>query len=162
MRRTCGTLAAWALGLIAAACQGPTTPSLPLDELLAAPLTVEFDGRTFALETFLWRDFMPGIGPEGSLLGAVVELTAVDGQPFPDEIDADRLWVINGERVWETSFSGQSRPRNPSRLDQLEKSAAGGPRWDVGTEVDVVVRVTRPPGSPRLLRATKQKIGMTV
>lgn len=162
MRRTGAEMAVLALGLLLAACQGPTTPTLPLEELLAAPLTVDIDGRTFELETFLYRDFMPGVGPGGSLLYAVVELTAVDGEPFPDAIDADRLWVIDGDRIWETSFSGEARPRNPSRLDQLEKSARGGPRWDVGTEVEVVIRVTRPQGASRLLRATRQRIGMTV
>ena len=66
MRRTGAATAVLALGLLFAACQGPTTPTLPLEELLAAPFTVDIDGRTYELETFLYRDFMPGVGPGGS------------------------------------------------------------------------------------------------
>jgi hypothetical protein len=45
---------------------------------------------------------------------------------------------------------------------QLEKVARGGPKWDVGTQVEVVVRVTASASAPRLLRATKQVIGAVV
>ena len=151
-----------ALALFAGACQNPTAPSFSLDELLTAPVAIDIDGRTFTLETYVWRDFMPPSEPAGSLLAVVVYLTAVDGQPFPGKIDATRLWVVHGQEIWETTFVEESRPRSPARQDQLEKSAAGGPRWDVGAEVDVVVRVTVSASVPRLLRATKQMIGKTV
>lgn len=148
--------------LLAQACQGPLTPSVPLQTLLDAPLVVEIDGRQYTLETYLWRDFMPPTEPNGSPLAAVVYVTAVDGQPFPAEVGADRLWVVNGEEVWETAFSGEQRPRDQAHLYQLEKFTAGGPKWDVGIQVEVVVRVKSATGRIQLLRATKQLIGQTV
>jgi len=154
-------MSALALCLLAASCQNPVTPSLPLDDLLAAPLVVEINGRQFTLETFIWRDFMPGDNSGGSSLMAAVYLTAVDGQHFPDEIDSNRIWVINGENVWEATFQGESRPRSSTHLYQLEKVANGGPRWDVGDQVEVVVRVTAWSAGTRLLRATKQVINAT-
>jgi hypothetical protein len=157
-----GGMAAATLCLIAASCQSPVTPSLPLNDLLAAPLTVEINGRQFTLETALWRNFMPVVSHLETRLVALVFITAVDGQPFPDDIDATRLWVINGDKVWETTFVREARPRSPTQLDQLEKGADKGPMWDVGTQVEVVVRVTVPGAAPRLLRATKQVIGMVV
>lgn len=144
------------LAVLTMSCQNPVTPSVPLEDLLAAPLSVEINGRQFVLETELWRNFMPGTPP--SLLAAVVYITAVDGQPLPDLIDANRIWVVNGEQVWETTFVRESRPRSPAHLNQLEKGADGGPTWDVGTQVEVIVRVTA--GYSVLLRATRQVIGM--
>lgn len=161
MKKLKGRMSALALCLLAASCQNPVTPSLPLDDLLAAPLVVEINGRQFTLETFIWRDFMPGSNSGGSSLMAAVYLTAVDGQPFPDEIDSNRIWVINGENVWEATFQGESRPRGFTHLYQLEKVAYGGPRWDVGAQVEVVVRVTAWSASSYLLRATKQVIYAT-
>jgi hypothetical protein len=157
-----GGIVALALGLFAASCQSPVTPSLPLNDLLTAPLTVEINGRQFALETALWRNFMPVVTHSETRLVALVFITAVDRQPFPAEIDGTRLWVINGDKVWETTFETEARPRSPQHLNQLEKGADSGPWWDVGTEVEVVVRVTMSGAAPRLLRATKQVIGMIV
>ncbi len=152
------TFVAWtALAcLLAASCQSPVAPSLPLNDLLKAPLSVEINGRQFKLETYVWRDMMPSTDPGGSLLIVAAYLTAVDGQPFPAEIDGTRVWVINGDKVWETTFAEEARPRDSTHLNQLEKIARGGPKWDVGIQVEVVVRITVSTAAPRLLRATKQ------
>lgn len=146
---------------LAMGCPSPTIPSVPLEELLSAPLEIEAGGRIFTLETYLWRDFMPVSPPDGSDLRAVVRLTAVDLQPFPVELDADRLWVINGRIVWETAFSGENRPRDSLHLHQLEKFASGGPKWDTGIRVEVVVRVVTRAGLSFLLRATGQPVHRT-
>jgi len=161
VKRSKRTMAMLPLCLLAASCQSPVTPSLPLNDLLIAPMTVEINSCQFTLETFLYRDFMPGENSGGSLLIANAYLTAADGQPFPAEIDADRIWVVNGEEVWETTFTAEARPRDSLHLNQLGKTAWGGPRWDVGAQVEVIVRVTVSTAPPRLLRATKQAIGQT-
>jgi len=137
------------------------TPSVPLQELLEAPLQIEIDGRQYTLETSLWRDFMPPSEPDGSPLTAVVYITAIDSLPFPAEVDSNRLWVVNHEKVWETGFSGESRPRDMVHPHQLTKWAAGGPKWDTGIQVEVVVRLTTLSRKAFLLRATKQTIGRT-
>ena len=162
MNKTVGIVSAAVLCLVSGACQNPVSPSLPIDELLSAPLAIEIAGRQFTLETEIYRDFMPGGSASDSALIAIVYLTAVDGQPFPIDVDGTHIWVVNGNSVWETNFADESRPRSQSHLYQLTKIARGGPFWDVGTEVEVVVRVTALGGSSRLLRATKQVIGSVV
>ena len=149
--------------LFSVACQNPVAPALyHTEDLLAAPLAIEINGSQFTLETFLNRDFMPTENAGGSPLIAVALLTAVDGQPFPAEIDGTRIWVIKGSEVWETNFADESRPRDQAHLYQLQKVARGGPKWDVGAQVEVIVRVTVSAGSSYLLRATKQVIGSTI
>jgi hypothetical protein len=143
-------------------CQNPMVPSIPIGTLLTAPEQVEIDGRIYVLETYLWRDFMPGTAPGGSDLMAVLRITAADSQPFPDDLDSDLLWIINGDAVWETEYSGENRPRDGNHLHQLEKIARGGPRWETGIEVQVVVRMTTSDGRSHLLRAANQLINRTV
>ncbi len=162
MQKMSGMMAAVGLCLLSASCQNPITPSLPTQDLLKAPLSVEINGRQFTLETYVYRDFMPGENAGGSSLIAVAYLTAVDHQPFPAEIDSTHIWIVNGEEVWETNFAGESRPRDQAHLYQLEKVASGGPKWDVGAQVEVVVKVTASTSSSRLLRATKQVITSVV
>ena len=151
-----------AIIFLSAACPGPTVPSVPLEELLSAPERVAVAGRTFTLETFLWRDFMPGGNSGGSDLMAVVLITADDLQPFPADLDSDKLWVIHSSEVWETGFSGESGPPDQTRLHQLQKRAGGGPKWETGIKVEVVVRLLGPGGHGYLLRASGQTIGQTV
>ena len=142
-------------------CPAPTVPSVPLETLLTAPLSIDVGGRVFVLETYLWRDYMPPLNEDGSDLRAVVEITAVDLQSFPDDVDADKLWVILDGDVWETKFSGENRPRDEEHPHQLEKYVSGGPRWETGTEVEAVVRVTTQGGRVYLLRASAQTIHRT-
>ncbi len=162
MQKALGVIAAVVFGLFSASCQNPVTPTFHAEDLLAAPLVVEINGSQFTLETFVYRDFMPGDDAGGSPLIAVAFLTAVDGQPFPAEVDGTRIWVIKGSEVWETNFADESRPRDQAHLYQLQKIARGGPKWDVGAQVEVIVRVTVSTGSPLLLRAPKQVIGSVV
>jgi hypothetical protein len=157
VRITLGLIAA-----LAAACQGPTVPSVPLETLLSAPEQVAVTGRTLTLETTVWRDFMPGDNAGGSELMAVALITAQDRQPYPTGLDADKVWVIYGDEVWEADFTDESGPPSQARLYQLEKKAYGGPKWEPGVEVEVVVRLVPALGARQLLRVSGQKIGMTV
>jgi len=154
-------LAVAGICLFTLSCGDLFAPSVPLERLREAPLQIEIDGRQYTLETSLWRDFMPPTSPGGSDLAAVIDITAVDKLPFPAEIDSNKLWVINGEEVWETGFAEELRPPDQGHLYQLRKVARGGPKWEVGSQVEVVVRVITRSGGIYLLRATNQKIGMT-
>jgi hypothetical protein len=147
---------------LAAGCQGPTVPSIPLRTLLASPLHVSIGSRILTLETFVWRDFMPGGPAGGTELMANVLITAEDLQPYPTGLNADKIWVINGDDVWEADFTGEAGPPDQTRLHQLQKLAYGGPKWEIGIEVEVVVRLVPSTGGRQLLRATAQKIDMTV
>jgi len=158
MRSKCLALAA--IAALMAGCQGPTVPSL--ENLLAAPLQVSVAGRVLTLEPFLYRDFMPVVPVGGSELVAYILVAAEDGQPYPSGLDADKVWVIAGDEVWEGDFTEEAGPPDQTRLHLLQKVAFGGPKWEVGTEVEVVVRLVPSIGSSQLLRATGGKIGMTV
>lgn len=131
--------------------------SLIPNYVLFAPVEVKINGDLFKLETDLWRDFMPEIPPGGSRLIACVFITLNKSETFPDNINADRLWVINGEEFWETAFSDEQIYHSKH---QLAKIARDGPKWEVKIKVDVVVRIIRN-NKHYYIKAYNQLIGAT-
>jgi hypothetical protein len=147
--------AAFAVVLILiSGCKNPFSPDHPsLKDLLAAPEEITIDGRSLTLETYLWRDLMPGAGQKGLL--ALIRVTAIDRQPFPSGVDADRIWVVYEGAIWETELSEP----NMDTPYQLAKMARGGPEWGPSVYVDVIVRIVHINGNRYLLRASHQFIG---
>ena len=134
-----------------------TAPSKTNEELLSAPEEVNINDQNYTLSADLWRDFMPP--SEGSDLMAVVTVSEKNSIEIPPGLNATYLWVINGDEVWSTFFSNESRPPIPTY--QLEKIARGGPKWDTGSNVDVVVYLTDGSGGEYLLKVSNQVIQAT-
>ena len=153
---------------VATACGGRSEPPAPVGEdaaaLRQAPTrSAPLAGFTYSLETYLWRDFMPGtdVGSNGRPLIAVAKVAVNDDTAaFPAAVTVDRMWVIDGERVWE-AVPREEQPRGGSRVDVVEVVARDGPRWGPGITVDVVVRLRGPGGATVLLRAPAQPIHRT-
>ena len=139
--------------------EATTTSTVPLDVLLSAPERILIGNREYSLETYLWRDFMPIQDPGGSPLTAVVRLVATDSGPLPPFLDADRLWVIQGSKIWEDELMQEGRPLPAP--DQLKRVAREGPKWQPRTRVDVVVRVIDGARRTYLLKAGNQLIERT-
>ena len=136
----------------------PEEPSYELDVLLAAPDTVSLGGQEYALETYMWRDFMPISPANGRSLIAIIWVTETDSLSISQEINATTLFVINDDEVWETPFSEEDRPPTPEY--KLEKVARDGPKWGPNILVTVVVEIEMD-GSTYLLKASDQYIGAT-
>ena len=136
-------------------CSGvPVAPDIPLEDLLNAPELITIDGREYYLDAYLNRDFMPGTwGAKGSPMRAFVRVTATDTEPFPSNVNADWLWVVNGKEFW-AALTEDVEPDDPNVGEhQLGKRADDGPRWETGIYVDVIIRVTHEERDTYLLRA---------
>jgi hypothetical protein len=132
---------------------------IPIEELRAAPTSLEVDGKTVALRTYMWRDFMPISPADGNPLIAIFWIYVPDESPLPDGLSADAAWVLNGDSVWDTFFEDEERP--DLKPNELERIARDGPLWDPYIAVDAVVRVVAADGSTHLLRAPDQRIERT-
>ncbi len=128
-----------------------------LESLLAAPTEVTFANRRYQLESYVWRDFMPSTSPDASGLMASVRLTSKDQGATPPALTVRRLWVIQDEAVWETPV--QQLPRLPQ--DAIEATARGGPTWEPGSAVEVVVQLDLGQGKTAWLRSPNQTIERT-
>jgi hypothetical protein len=130
-------------------------PTVPLEELQSAPEKITLGNREFILETDLARNFQPISPPGGGPLMASIYVTATDSLKFPSNINADRIWVVNGSKVWESNFEGSDPPHS---IYQLAKGAHNGPKWGPDIYVDVVVRLIGSDGQKHLLKASHQWI----
>lgn len=90
-------------------------------------------------------------------VGTLIAATAL----APD-VDVDRLWVVSGTEVWQAIPIEKHRGGSPGRDDErvIEVVIGGGPMWEPGREVTLVLRVTR--GAARwLVRAPDVSIERT-
>lgn len=134
----------------------PTKESLA--SLQAAPEHITIENRTYRLKTVLWRDFQPSSPPDGKPLIAVVKIIPNDTLKFPANIDADHLWVVNGQEIWSTSFSDEDIPQDEYRLERI---ARNGPKWGPDITVDVIIRLIVNNHDTYLLKASNQTIDRT-
>jgi hypothetical protein len=139
---------------------GPATPSLVIaPDLTTAPTSVLLGGKSFTLETSLWRDFQPIAPPDGKPLVALLQIKTEDHSEVPATVRADMVWVLNGIQRW-SAVPQEQRPR-PEASPVYELVARDGPKWGPGISVDVVVRLRSPEGRAFLLRAADQPIRAT-
>jgi len=131
------------------------------DQLKMAVDTLRIQNVEIALETYLWRDFMPQSPPDGKPLRAVITVVPVDQEFLPADIDADKLWIINGQEVWAATLQSVRENLPTENRAKLEKMAHEGPKWGPGTVVTVVVQIIDQKGHSRLLKASHQLIHRT-
>lgn len=112
------------------------------------------------LTTSAWRDFMPRVGGDqrGSDLMVNLQVQGLDGVPLPTGLAVDSAWVRSTEGLWSSAPSPEPRPDLPNGLDLMLR---GGPKWDTGQEVDVLVRLRRSGGGVHYLQTRRQPIGRT-
>ena len=129
----------------------------PIDELLSAPEQIEIDSREYILETSLYRDFHPICPPDGQPLWGFIWVVAVDSLSFPVSLDADHVWIINNNDVWDTDLVDREIPYEYEYKMQ-KRTKGDGPKWGPDIYVDVVVQIIDEEGNAYLLRASDQEI----
>jgi hypothetical protein len=143
--------------------------SISIKDLRNASTEVVLDGRSLSLSAYPWRDFMPSTlkTPDGSPMMVVLSVATSAKKPFPSGVRMDRVWVLFGEQVWETSeLRAQVKTPlynkdlwvNCSDSPVCEATAREGPKWGPGVFVDVVARLTDKEGRHHLLQAPKQYV----
>ena len=146
--------------------------SIAIKDLRNAPTEVDIDGRSLSLSAYPWRDFMPGSfnGPDGSPMMVVLKVATNDKKPFPSGVRLDRVWVLFGEQVWDTSKLRDQMKSPPDDKDSwincsdspvCEVTARNGPKWGPDVFVDIVVRLTDKEGQHHLLQIPKQCVNAT-
>jgi hypothetical protein len=114
-------------------------PRLTLENLRAAPETLIVSGSKITAQASVWRDFMPTVPPtaNGSELRGVVDLEPVD-PGFPASTPSRLfVWVVHGSEVWVGALTHEGE----GSMGGQRYTFGGGPRWDTGAKVDVVVGI---------------------
>lgn len=135
------------------------TPSL--ETLLTTPLTVEIGGQDLFLRTAMWRDFMPIAPPDGKPLIAIFYVVTSDSSTIPAGLTATAGFVVDGDDIWTTRFTGEQPAPSEDQPFQLVEFARNGPKFGPDILVDAIVRLEDSSGQRYLLRAEDQYIGAT-
>ena len=136
--------------------------------LLDAPEKVQIsDHMELYVATYLWNNFQPAVSPADTSiqntsekrLNAIIRIINSKKEKIPEDLKADRLWLINDKEIWETGFSEEERPvRNEW---SIEKIARNGPVWRSGSRIIAVVRITVS-GKTYIIKARDQKISQAL
>jgi hypothetical protein len=133
-----------ALALGGVGCNGGTKvlapadpPPVSIDLLRAAPDTLTLNGYPTVLGLNLTRDFMPMSPPDGRPMTAMATFYPISEPDFAMNVTAVYAWVVKGNEVWGTGMTSE----DPSHLPHNEVVwlAEGGPKWDPGIQVDVII-----------------------
>jgi hypothetical protein len=115
--------------------------------------SIRIGTNSYRIETYVWRDLMPGPAPPPGLL-ATIRLIETNGFSIPGSITIPRFRVINGAAVWNVYAPPRTLSTPPYVLEVM---GSNGPYWAPGTRVDVLLEVAN--GNVRyLLKATNQEI----
>ena len=118
---------------------GPVLPPRTLNQLLSSPRSLEISGRPFTVNVWLGRDFMPISSPEGGSLYGAVWLNSASPALLHSVSDV-YVWVIRDHsEIWSSTVLYEYT--DPQLNGAQVYEVGGGPRWDTGIHVDVVVGV---------------------
>ncbi len=119
--------------------EGVTIDAQRAAELLnGASDTLTIANRSYVLEAFLWRDFMPGDNMDHSLT-AVNHLVALDSLSIPANIDLTKQYVILSDSIWIADYTDQRDLIYEYKLSRVSRQ---GPEWRINASVDIVAEVT--------------------
>lgn len=119
--------------------EGVTIDAQRVAELLnGASDTLTIANRSYVLEAFLWRDFMPGGNMDHSLT-AVNYLVALDSLSIPANIDLTKQYVILSDSIWTADYTDQRDSMVEYKLSRVSRQ---GPEWRINASVDIVAEVT--------------------
>jgi len=128
------------------------------DLLKSSPENVEIRGNKLYLDTYLWRDFMPGAwsGNNGSPLMGSIRFVGQSGDILSNTISISKVYVVNNNKIWACgSFEKRIIENNV-----FEVVVRNGPEWGPDIHVDVICEF-RNVGESFRLKSKTQNINAT-
>jgi hypothetical protein len=135
---------------------GVQTDTTLADSLRLSPASILINNDSLLLSAYLWRDFMPGTGENGSGLYCSSKVMFKDSLPIPSGLIFKKLYVIDANQIW-TNQQIVIDHENPSVIKGV---VSNGPKWGPATFVDVVCELEINNTIYRLI-AKQQKIEAT-
>ena len=123
--------------------------------LRSSPDQITLNGKNLSIETYFWRDFMPGSNnPDGSPLMGSIKFVGENADVLSKTISVSKVYVVNNDMTW---VCKALEIRNENVLEAVVR---GGPKWEPGIHVDVISEFTILKKSYRLI-AKSQTIHVT-
>ena len=124
------------------ACKKPVTifeNEALLNKLYSTSVdTLALQDDKYILDTYLNRDFFPGIGiGKKTSLIADIYLVNIDSTAIPSYIDIKKLYIIQDQLIWASTPIAGVQPGVPDF--KLNKLSRDGPEWSTGIYVDAII-----------------------
>ncbi len=104
-----------------------------MNDLMDSPTHIEINGFYLELETYIWRDFMPGSGD--SKMMSINRLFDRNQNNISNRFELVKQYVIKKSDVWETEYTSEIYDTENYVIEKISRK---GPLWDTGKEVDVI------------------------
>ena len=127
---------------------------LTLEKLLEAPEEIELGNKRLVLETYIWRNLMPGIDRQSGIIATVTVKTSDKGL-IPQGTAVEKIWIVNGSKQWTPAAIEVSDIKDQPTIKVV---ARNGPAWEAGTNVHVIVKMKDAQGKSFLLKIADQPI----
>lgn len=122
----------------------------------------------YRIDPYLWRDFMPISGIDGSPEGLMANIRVYAPSAAADSLRVEKLWLYQQDetetRLWEVDTRTSSSPA----VDEPRASGSyatqvirHGPLWDVYSKVSIGALLRRPDGTQFLLHLSGTTIHAT-
>lgn len=153
-------LALGAFGLISCHTQPTDSPTssigTPETVLNVAQPVVTIEQVDYTATVFPYRDFMPIRGGSERGLIAIAQICRSDTLEIPPSLHLKRIWVFHGRDRWSAQL-GEERPDYRGNRCRVA-IARGGPKWEPGSMVDVVIGFTVGDSGMYFVRTATTKI----
>jgi hypothetical protein len=126
------------------ACRKPVTTfedEALLNKLYSTSVdTLALHDHEYILDTYLNRDFFPGIGiGKKTSLIADIYLVNIDSTAIPSYFDIKKLYIIQDQLIWaSTPVAGVLTNVPEFKLNKLSRD---GPEWNTGIYVDAIIMI---------------------
>ena len=102
--------------------------------------TISYNGSKYILETYLYRNFMPGGPiPEKRPLISILYLVNSDSLLISDNLKLEKLYVIKEELVYKDT--PEFLEDNSLPLYKQSYICREGPEWETEINVDVIIKL---------------------
>jgi len=118
-------------------------PTLRVQQLRAAPSTLQFGNRTLVFNRAVASRWQSGAAP----LDVFIEILE-ENFYMVDEVRMDFVWLVHESGIWEPEIG------SIWNTHRFGAHASDGPLWPLGTAVDIVVGFTDMSGDVHLMKAT--------
>jgi hypothetical protein len=148
------------LGYVMASCEKPTVfeDDVFINNLYEkATDTLLFEGSKYMVETYLYRNLMPGGPiPEKRPLISILFLVNIDSLDINDHLELEMLYVINGDLIYQ-AIPEYLEENNPPNYKQ-SFICREGPAWATEINVDVVLELSSKPDDARFFLIARDQV----
>lgn len=109
-----------------------------ISQISSSPASVQINGIEYVLKSSAWRDFMPIVNPPVRL-NLNNTLIRTDENSIQSTIEILQQYILKENKIWRPDKSEVRL--NESSPNQLNIVSREGPTWEVGSKVDVGLKI---------------------